>query len=228
LNPVASDTVRVAYAAIPPLPSITITYPEDGDWFIWDLSIDIDFQVENFEVADSTGDGWIHLHSLYTEPSELTSVFVDTMLYSLDRFLYIFEESIGYHEITLTLVDNSGVPIEPITSDTVTITYGEWAADDLPDGIPDRFALHPAYPNPFNPETTIRYDVQNNSHILLTVHDLLGRTIATLLDGPRDAGSYTISWSGRDDSGASVPSGVYFVRMNTGSFTATQKLMLIR
>jgi hypothetical protein len=120
------------------------------------------------------------------------------------------------------------VPIEPITSDTVTITYGEWAADDLPDGIPDRFALHPAYPNPFNPETTIRYDVQNNSHILLTVHDLLGRTIATLLDGPRDAGSYTISWSGRDDSGASVPSGVYFVRMNTGSFTATQKLMLIR
>jgi hypothetical protein len=128
----------------------------------------------------------------------------------------------------LTLVDNSGTVIEPLTADTIEFGYGNWAADDLPDAIPAAFALHPAYPNPFNPETTIRYDVQNTSHILLTVHDLLGRTIATLFDETRDAGSYTISWRGRDDSGASVPSGVYFVRMNTGSFTATQKLMLIR
>ena len=93
---------------------------------------------------------------------------------------------------------------------------------------PKAYRLRPNYPNPFNPETTIRYDVAESGVVRLSVHALTGQHIRTLVDGERAAGSYSVVWDGRDDSGKVVASGVYLYRMVAGEFTAVRKLVLIR
>ena len=66
------------------------------------------------------------------------------------------------------------------------------------------------YPNPFNPATTIRYDLPKNAHVQLKVYNLLGNEIITLIDSEETAGEKRVSWSGMDQSGNLVGSGVYF------------------
>lgn len=95
-------------------------------------------------------------------------------------------------------------------------------------GIPARFALAQGVPNPFNPTTLIRFDTTRPSNVRLTIHDLAGRTVATLIDGPLAAGRHQRTWSGCDDSGRSLPSGVYFCRIESAEGIMTRKLALVR
>ena len=69
------------------------------------------------------------------------------------------------------------------------------------------------YPNPFNPVTTIEYSVALHGRVTLHVYDLAGRRIASLVDGPSEAGEHTVRWNGRTERGDRVASGVYFVRL---------------
>jgi hypothetical protein len=94
--------------------------------------------------------------------------------------------------------------------------------------VPATTALHPARPNPFNPETTVSFDLARTGHARVEVFDCTGRRIRTLTDGSLAAGAYSRSWDGRDDTGRPVPSGVYYCRLSTGGTTNMQKLMLLR
>ncbi len=85
-----------------------------------------------------------------------------------------------------------------------------------------------AYPNPFNPETTVRYTLPSKGHVRLEVFGLNGEKIATLVDGVRDAGAFMANWRGLDDSGSRVGSGVYFARLSTPSGSKTYKLVLLK
>jgi photosystem II stability/assembly factor-like uncharacterized protein len=87
---------------------------------------------------------------------------------------------------------------------------------------PQVCALSQNYPNPFNPTTTIRYELPKASHVALSVFDILGREIATLLNEEKSAGTYTVQW---DASG--VSSGVYFYRLRAGDFVQTRRMMLV-
>ncbi len=99
----------------------------------------------------------------------------------------------------------------------------------VPEQIPAQFALHPCAPNPFNPNTTIRYDVPSNgARVAITIFDVAGRRVRALVDGARPAGQQRVSWDGRDDAGRTVASGVYFYRMSSGSFTQTRKMVLLK
>lgn len=89
--------------------------------------------------------------------------------------------------------------------------------------LPAAFALAQNYPNPFNPETMIEYSVPAASVVTLTVSDILGREVATLVKGPRTAGRHRIQWSA-----AALPAGVYFYRMQAGPFAETKKMLLVR
>jgi hypothetical protein len=80
--------------------------------------------------------------------------------------------------------------------------------------LPAEYALHPAYPNPFNPKTTLRYDLPENSRVRLTIYDLMGREVVVLEQGFRPAGIYRVVWRGRDRSGRPVASGVYLYRFH--------------
>ncbi len=86
-----------------------------------------------------------------------------------------------------------------------------------------RFELRQNYPNPFNPATTISYGITNESYVRLTIHDLLGRTVATLVNGTKHAGNYSVKWDG-----SQLPSGIYLYRMEAGGYSETKKLVLVR
>jgi len=89
--------------------------------------------------------------------------------------------------------------------------------------IPTRFALEQNYPNPFNPSTTISFSLPFKSFVSLKVFDALGREVSILLAEELLAGTYSRQWNA-----AGLPSGVYFSRLQAGSFTETKKLILLR
>ncbi|MBU1706328.1 T9SS type A sorting domain-containing protein, partial [bacterium] len=89
--------------------------------------------------------------------------------------------------------------------------------------LPTEFALHQNWPNPFNPTTAIRYDVKQTCPVWMKVFDILGREVATLVQGTVQAGSYTITWNALQ-----LPSGVYLCRMQAQDFVQTRKLVLVK
>jgi hypothetical protein len=89
--------------------------------------------------------------------------------------------------------------------------------------LPATFSLSQNFPNPFNPETHVRFTVPRESSVRITVFDVLGREQAVLIDGDLPAGVYTVRW---DASG--VASGMYILRMQSGDFTETRRMLLLR
>ena len=94
--------------------------------------------------------------------------------------------------------------------------------------IPTSYALKQNFPNPFNPSTTIRFDIKNRSQVKLTIFNALGQVIKNLLDETREPGTYQVTWTGRDSRNNTVPSGVYFYKISAGTFSKTHKMILIR
>jgi len=119
---------------------------------------------------------------------------------------------------------------------TASDTMGYWSApdsgysvDNITPSAPEGFALYQNTPNPFNPQTTIRYDVPAGAgRVTLRIYDVSGRLVRELVDEPREADRYAVSWDGRDDRGQAVASGVYLYRLTSGTFVETRKLVLIR
>jgi protocatechuate 3,4-dioxygenase beta subunit len=88
---------------------------------------------------------------------------------------------------------------------------------------PEGFHLEQNYPNPFNPSTRIKYSLASGSHIKLSVFDLFGREIGSLVDIPQPAGTYDIVFNGKE-----LSSGLYFYRLNAGSYIKTREMLLIK
>ena len=107
------------------------------------------------------------------------------------------------------------------------VSYAE-ASINEPNFIPEAFALHPNYPNPFNPSTTISYDLPEQAHVTLGIYDLLGKQIKTLANQSQDAGKRIAVWDGTDDLGRQVSAGVYLYRIQAGEFTHTRKMLLLK
>jgi hypothetical protein len=99
---------------------------------------------------------------------------------------------------------------------------------DKPKFIPSNFYLGNAYPNPFNPQTKIKYSVPRKSRVDLYIHDLSGKRIKTLFLGQRSTGSHIVNWDGKNNVGKPVSAGLYFYTLDTPSNRQTKKLMLIK
>ncbi len=90
-------------------------------------------------------------------------------------------------------------------------------------GLPKQFVLEQNYPNPFNPTTTIAYQLPTAGNVSLKVFDMLGKEVASLVNGRQEAGSYTVNFNANQ-----LSSGVYFYRLQAGSFVQTRKMMLVK
>ena len=96
------------------------------------------------------------------------------------------------------------------------------------EAIPTVYALSQNYPNPFNPLTTLRYNLPERVDVVLTIHDLLGREIRTMVRGIEQPGFKVVIWDGTNAQGQPVSSGIYLYRIHAGRFTATRKMVLLR
>ncbi|OGG05890.1 MAG: hypothetical protein A3F83_10790 [Candidatus Glassbacteria bacterium RIFCSPLOWO2_12_FULL_58_11] len=143
----------------------------------------------------------------------------------------------GDYELYAGLADNSsGAPVTANVSlegdSEMRIKLGSGLLDtdskDQGPNLPRAFALAQNTPNPFNPSTTISYTVGAPAHVRLTVYDLRGRLVSTLADKQVEAGTYYIQWNGSDSKGNQLASGVYFYRLESGSFTDTRKMVLLK
>ncbi|MDP3910458.1 MAG: FlgD immunoglobulin-like domain containing protein, partial [Gemmatimonadales bacterium] len=95
--------------------------------------------------------------------------------------------------------------------------------------VPGRFALHQNVPNPFNPTTSITFDVPaGGARVNLDVYDVRGRLVARLVDGRQSPGRKQVTWDGTDRRGQHVSSGVYFYMLQAPSFRQTRKMVLIQ
>ena len=88
---------------------------------------------------------------------------------------------------------------------------------------PTSYSLNQNYPNPFNPSTLISYQITTQSHVTLKIFDVLGREVATIVDEKREAGKYEIEFDG-----SKLPSGMYYYRLQAGSFVETKKILLLK
>jgi hypothetical protein len=97
-----------------------------------------------------------------------------------------------------------------------------------PGAIPAGFALRQNYPNPFNAETQIRFSISAPGHVVLKVYNMLGQGVRTLVDEDLPAGEHRAIWSGTDEQGRNLASGVYFCRLEAGEKRDMRKMILLR
>jgi methionine-rich copper-binding protein CopC len=96
------------------------------------------------------------------------------------------------------------------------------------DGMPKSYALDQNYPNPFNPTTEVAFALPKASHVELSVFNVLGQKVTTLVSGEYPAGNHTVTWNGTNSDGGSVSSGVYFYRIQAEGYSQTRKMMLLK
>ena len=129
-------------------------------------------------------------------------------------------------QLNLDFVPSSGRP--PLICAIEVLSVASKQAASLTDNEPVGFALHQNFPNPFNPSTTIGYALETDNHVAISVFDLLGREVTTLVEAFEKRGHKVVSWDGTDNAGNEVSSGVYFCRLLSGNFVGMRKMLLVR
>jgi len=94
--------------------------------------------------------------------------------------------------------------------------------------IPVKYAFHQNYPNPFNPVTTLRYDIPEKSHVNITIYDMLGRQVKTLINQTQDAGFKSVVWNATNNYGIPVSAGIYLYQIQAGEYMHTKKMVLLK
>ncbi len=94
--------------------------------------------------------------------------------------------------------------------------------------IPTAFALHPNYPNPFNPTTNISFALPVDSKVSLKLYNIAGQLVRTLVNETMPAGNHTVTWNGNNSNGEKVASGIYFYKLNAGNFSKTMKMVMTK
>jgi hypothetical protein len=125
----------------------------------------------------------------------------------------------------------SGFNLEPGIAPALCFPVATLDPNGTEDGkplVPYTFDLGQNYPNPFNPTTVINYSLEHKTNVEISVFNILGQQVTTLVDEEMDAGVYQAVWDGNDEHGDHVASGIYFYKMITEDFVETRKMVLMR
>ena len=100
--------------------------------------------------------------------------------------------------------------------------------DNKSETLPQGFALEQNFPNPFNPVTTLRYNLPENGHVNITIYDMLGREVKTLINQTQDAGYRSVIWDATNDYDKPVSAGIYLYQIQAGEYISTKKMVLLK
>ena len=203
----------------PPLNFITLS-PENNATgvgtevqFVWNATTDPD-PIET-----------IHYQLIYTDNWDDSASYVFSELLEDTTLTVMLEDNSQYYWGVVAM-DSDGFMIGSNNNTPNTLVIGTLSIDE--DLIPEVFALHQNFPNPFNPVTTIRYDVPFESNVHIQIFDILGRKVSTLVNEYQTPGFKSIVWNGLDQTGSPVGAGVYFYIIDAGSFHQTKKMILLK
>ncbi len=216
------------------LASFAATTPPNNDWLISPLftlgsegqvtftakSITNQYGLEKFNVLVSTGS---------TNPNDFTVISGDVpvdapitwtdYVYSLNAYA---NQNI---RVAIQCVSNDAFVF---MLDNVEIVSAGGTDNNNNSAPAITTALGSNYPNPFNPETTISYSVEKAGNVSIEIYNILGQKVKTLVNDKKEAGSHNVVWNGKDQAGNNVSSGVYFYRMKNGSYSKTNKMILMK
>ena len=173
----------------------------DGDTLVYNLTIgNFTFDTTFINLADTT------LNLDLSTFLEYDSVYAWSVFASDGEFLIASADTFGFYApVTATAIDD------------------EWLT-----GVPSEFKLHSNYPNPFNPSTTIRYDLPSGADVQLVIYNIAGQIVCKLVNEYQNAGFQNAVWDGKDGSGNIVSTGIYLYMIKAGAHTAVKKMTLIK
>ena len=188
-----------------------------GDIRFYARSMTAQYGLERFKVGVSTTG---------TNPTNFTIISGTTHI----------EAPIDWTEYTYNLAAYAGqqiyVGIQCVSNDAFVFAVDNvrmnGSAGDDPIAPVIATQLYGNYPNPFNPETTIRYSVKDASPVTIGIYNLKGQLVKTLVSDTKAAGNYNVVWNGTDNNGSAVSSGVYYYKMYAGKFSSTRKMILMK
>jgi hypothetical protein len=193
------------------------------------LSYDSEVEIGGLTVTLNSLELADNIDNLFSEMADYGLTVRTSLSGNLIRLLIFGEQGqvmpSGYHEF-LSISTNNNFEIEDIQFST---KYGSMMRVSVDESsMPRSFQLHQNYPNPFNPQTEISFNLPYNGEIKLSVFNILGQEVKLLVDGRLEAGHHAVVWDGRDNSGTSVSSGIYFYRLKAGEFMARKKMILLK
>lgn len=185
----------------------------------------------NFKPVSTDGEQWrVRIVSTLSHQTANISVReVGTRIEGFD--VYVLDED----EFAYVPLTNGSFPVRLGEANTArsfkviigTPKFAREASGGIP-LVPVEYVLGQNYPNPFNPSTTIRYAIGKRSNVSLSIYNLLGQKLRTLVSGEQTTGTYAVVWDGLTDSGSQAASGVYVYHLRAGEFQAARKLLLLR
>lgn len=221
------------------------TYGDNGFWVLNMLYAHIahNFYFEKeqldckiFAKADSFDGDWPGMHVLLDD-DVITSFVVDNS----DNIGYQFSLSNiepGHHRIKIAYDNNRYHPARKLYVDKLIIyvKYGGLLksenerpiTNELHSTLPENYDLAQNSPNPFNPDTYIKYQLPEDAHVLIKVFNTIGQEIITLVDMNRKAGFYSVYWNGLDQHGNPVGTGIYLYQIRTKKFLCTRKMIMLK
>ncbi len=200
-----------ATVAPPPITGAHLTDLGAGSWRVsWDASpaTDVSRYVVYCDTASVFVPGANHVAAMVTAPDHEV---VDTPAFAGCYYLVVAEDAAGHvggYSARL-VTDGSSVPVPD-------------------DALPRALAINGVVPNPFNPRTTVAFDVPRAGHVSLRIYDLRGHLVRDLLDGDMAAGSHQAVWDGTDAGGRAAAAGIYLVRLDDGQHVAAAKAVLAK
>ncbi len=161
-------------------------------------------------------------------------VMADSSIFNLEPQKQYFLNDVlngAVYPVTASSIGNLAMTLGPNSSDVLILSDKAFVTSVKEESVvPLTYELYQNYPNPFNPTTTIQYSIADKglTRVQLTVYNVLGQTVKTLVDDYASQGIYRVVWNGRNESGNMVASGVYFYMLKTNSFIQTKKMLLLK
>jgi hypothetical protein len=171
----------------------------------------------------------IGLYSPKEEMYDTTSILVSLTYQELLENVFEPFPMLPRVSVKLSVIATDGIDTVKITGDdrSILVNRYDYLALDM-EGVPNEFTLHENYPNPFNPTTTLRFDVPEVSDITVTIFNMLGQKVRTFNLNNTPAGYHSVKWNATNDYGDPVGAGVYLYQLQANKFIKTRKMVLLK